>query len=109
MGWTGSGIPKMAPVRMLNKPVNTRVEGKSMQFEWASAIMSGSSVPRSPTAPEISAAGERRIVSKLYRLTAASLASCRRIITPAISGCLSYVSGVEYAEKVKPEPDVAER
>lgn len=55
MGWTGRGTPKTTPVRMLAKPVKTRVEGRLMDDCRARAIMSGRRVPRSPRAPDISA------------------------------------------------------
>ncbi|KAK4131355.1 hypothetical protein BT67DRAFT_343823, partial [Trichocladium antarcticum] len=65
IGWTGSGMPNTTPVAMLNRPEKTSVADRSMEPCSASAIMSGSSVPRSPRAPEISAAGDSRSVRRL--------------------------------------------
>jgi hypothetical protein len=65
MGCTGRGIPNEAPVRMLAAPVNSSVDGKDIEFVTTSAVMSGSSVPRSPKDPESSASGCALIVSIL--------------------------------------------
>lgn len=67
IGCTGSGIPKTTPVTRLNMPEKTRVVESDMDPLTARVIMSGSRVPRSPNAPEISASGERRRVSTLFR------------------------------------------
>ncbi len=45
------------PVRMLAPPVKSKVEGREIEFVRASAVMSGSSVPKSPRDPDISASG----------------------------------------------------
>lgn len=65
MGWTGRGTPKMTPVKILARPVKTRVEGSDMEPCKARAIMSGRRVPRSPRAPEISENGDDLRVSRL--------------------------------------------
>jgi hypothetical protein len=72
MGCTGRGMPKTTPVMMLKRPVKTSVEARSIEPCIARAIMSGSRVPRSPRAPEISAAGDARSVRTLCRLRRAS-------------------------------------
>ncbi|KAL1835268.1 hypothetical protein VTK73DRAFT_5856 [Phialemonium thermophilum] len=69
MGWTGSGMPKTRPVARLDRPVRTRVADSDTEPCSDRAIISGSRVPRSPSAPEISARGERRSVSTLLRWT----------------------------------------
>ncbi len=74
MGCTGRGMPNTAPVTMLKTPENTRVDDRSMEPCSARAIISGSKVPRSPRAPEISAAGDSRSVRRLCRLRRASSA-----------------------------------
>jgi hypothetical protein len=68
MGCTGRGIPKITPVRILNSPENTKVDGRLIEPCNARAIMSGSRVPRSPRAPEISATGDSKSMRRLYRL-----------------------------------------
>lgn len=68
MGCTGSGIPKMAPVRMFHSPEKTRVLERDMEFWTARAIINGRSVPRSPRAPEISANGDLLRVAQLLAL-----------------------------------------
>ncbi len=67
MGCTGRGIPNTTPVAMLKKPEKTSVVEREMEPFTASVIMSGSNVPRSPSAPEISASGELRRVATLLR------------------------------------------
>lgn len=67
MGCTGRGIPNTTPVAMLKNPEKTRVVESAMDPFTASVIMRGSKVPRSPSAPEISASGELRIVATLLR------------------------------------------
>jgi hypothetical protein len=57
MGCTGSGMPKATPVRMFVAPVNRRVEGRDIEFVRTRAVISGRSVPRSPSEPESSARG----------------------------------------------------
>lgn len=68
MGCTGSGTPKMTPVSTLKKPEKTRVESRLMDPWTARAIMSGSRVPRSPSAPEISDSGDSLSVARLWRV-----------------------------------------
>lgn len=58
----------MTPVIILNSPENSRVDGRLIEPCRARAIMSGSRVPRSPRAPEISAAGDSLSMRRLYRL-----------------------------------------
>ena len=58
----------------MKTPENTKVDDKSMEPCSARAIISGSKVPRSPSAPEISAAGDSRSVRRLCRLRRASSA-----------------------------------
>jgi hypothetical protein len=65
-------MPKTTPVMMLKRPVKTSVEARSIEPCIARAIMRGSKVPRSPRAPEISAAGDARSVRTLCRLRRAS-------------------------------------
>jgi len=65
IGCTGSGIPKIAPVAILNRPEKTRVAGRSIEPWMVSAIVSGRRVPKSPRAPEISDVGE---VRRIWRL-----------------------------------------
>lgn len=72
MGCTGRGMPNTMPVTMLKRPEKIRVAGRSIEPCSARAIMSGRSVPRSPRAPEISAAGDCRSARRLYRLRRAS-------------------------------------
>ena len=67
MGWTGRGMPKMAPVKMLKRPEKMRVEDSEIELRSARAIMSGKNEPRSPTAPDISARGVWRRVVTLLR------------------------------------------
>ena len=67
MGCTGSGIPKKTPVTMFHRPENTKVVDKEMELLTAKAIIRGSSVPRSPSEPEISARGDFRKVATLFR------------------------------------------
>ena len=66
MGCTGSGIPKKTPVTMFHNPENTKVADKEMELLMAKAIIRGSSVPRSPNEPEISARGDLRRVATLF-------------------------------------------
>jgi len=65
IGWTGSGMPKIRPVRMLARPVKTRVEGRETDRVRVKASRRGRRVPRSPREPESSASGVLRIVSIL--------------------------------------------
>lgn len=81
IGCTGKGTPKTAPVTRLNTPDVTSIAGKSMEPCRESARVRGMKVPRSPRAPAISAAGERRRVSRLRRLTARRLESAVIAIT----------------------------
>jgi hypothetical protein len=67
IGWTGSGIPNTTPVTTLNRPEKTSVVEREIDPFAARVIISGSNVPRSPSAPETSANGELRIVSTLFR------------------------------------------
>jgi hypothetical protein len=60
IGWTGRGIPKVRPVRMLARPEKTNVEGREMELVSVRAIIRGRRVPRSPKDPESSAKGEER-------------------------------------------------
>jgi hypothetical protein len=57
IGCTGSGIPKDTPVNMLAAPVKSSVDGRDIEFVRTSTVNSGSSVPKSPSEPEISASG----------------------------------------------------
>jgi hypothetical protein len=65
MGCTGKGIPKATPVMILAAPVNSNVDGSDIEFVRTSAVMSGSSVPKSPKEPDSSASGCDLIVSTL--------------------------------------------
>ncbi len=67
IGCTGSGIPNKIPVRMFQRPEKTRVLERSIERLMARAIMMGSKVPRSPSAPEISSNGEFLRVETLLR------------------------------------------
>lgn len=67
IGCTGKGIPNTAPVTMLKTPEKTSVVEREMDPFTASVIMSGSNVPKSPSAPETSASGELRMVATLLR------------------------------------------
>jgi len=68
MGWTGSGMPKPMPVRILAAPVNRRVEGREIEFWIVRAVIKGRRVPRSPREPESSARGWVRRVRRLWRV-----------------------------------------
>ena len=57
IGWTGRGMPKTMPVKMLASPPKTRVLDSEIAFCFVRAIKMGRSVPMSPTEPEISARG----------------------------------------------------
>ena len=59
-------LPKTTPVNMFHKPENTRVVDSDMELLTARAIMSGSSVPRSPREPDISDRGDLRNVETLF-------------------------------------------
>jgi len=50
IGWTGSGRPKNTPVAMFARPAKMRVLASEIERVSVSAIMRGSSVPRSPIA-----------------------------------------------------------
>ena len=65
IGCTGSGIPKARPVSTFAAPVKRRVEGSDIEFVRTRVVMSGSSVPRSPSEPDSSANGWDFIVSML--------------------------------------------
>lgn len=54
IGWTGRGIPKKTPVKILKIPEKTRVLVREMVPLMANAIAIGRNVPRSPREPEIS-------------------------------------------------------
>ena len=54
IGWTGSGIPKNTPVRILKIPEKINVLARETVPLAASAIAMGRNVPRSPSDPEIS-------------------------------------------------------
>jgi hypothetical protein len=54
IGWTGSGIPKHIPVRMLKMPEKTNVLAREIVPFAARAMAMGRNVPRSPRDPEIS-------------------------------------------------------
>lgn len=54
IGWTGSGIPKNRPVRMLKTPEKIRVLDNETVSLIARAMAIGRKVPRSPSEPEIS-------------------------------------------------------
>lgn len=90
MGCTGRGMPKTAPVTMLKSPEKTRVDDRSIEPCRARAIMSGSRVPRSPRAPEISATGDSRSVRRLCRLRRAS---SDRNGAPIFRFVISYLFG----------------
>lgn len=62
----------MTPFMIFHSPENTKVADRDIEPSMAKAIISGSSVPKSPRAPEISEMGEVRNVERL-------LAACRRI------------------------------
>ena len=89
MGCTGSGIPKMAPVRMFHSPEKTRVLERDIEFWTARAIISGRSVPRSPRAPEISANGDLLRVAQLLALKRRK--STRPMVYGAWSKCLVVI------------------
>lgn len=57
IGWTGNGMPKNSPVRMLATPEKTRVLEREMVPFMDRAMAMGRKVPRSPSAPDISAVG----------------------------------------------------
>lgn len=65
MGCTGSGIPNITPVSMFHNPENTSVVDSEIELLTASAIISGSRVPKSPRDPEISAKGRAFSVATL--------------------------------------------
>lgn len=69
MGCTGKGTPKTTPVKMLARPVKTRVEGRDMEPCRARAIIRGRRVPRSPRAPDNSEKGEDLRVLRLCLAT----------------------------------------
>lgn len=54
MGWTGRGIPKKTPVRMLKSPEKISVLERETVLLTARAMAMGRNVPRSPREPEIS-------------------------------------------------------
>lgn len=54
IGWTGSGMPKKTPVKMLNRPENMRVLARDIVPFEARASAMGRKVPRSPREPAIS-------------------------------------------------------
>ena len=58
-------MPNATPVRILARPLKTRVAEMSMLPVRESEIMSGRRVPRSPREPEISARGCARSVLRL--------------------------------------------
>ncbi len=87
MGCTGRGMPNTAPVTTLKRPEKTSVEDRSTEPCRARAIISGSRVPRSPRAPEISATGDSRSVRRLYRLRRASSARTGSPILSCQLGC----------------------
>jgi hypothetical protein len=106
MGCTGKGMPNTTPVMILNRPENTRVAGRSIDPCSARAIMSGSSVPRSPRAPDISAAGLARSVRMLCRLRRPSSARnefriLELIITQNKMWFMSQVSAALVVKKSK--------
>ena len=51
---------------MFHKPENTKVVDNDIELLTARAIMSGSSVPRSPREPDISDRGDLRNVETLF-------------------------------------------
>jgi len=104
MGCTGRGTPNTTPVIILNNPDVTSVEARSMELWRARASVSGRKVPRSPRAPDISAAGVFHNVFRFRRLTA------RRLPRPAmlrnsiqeLTRCFFFPAGVA-AWEVGPE------
>jgi hypothetical protein len=58
-------MPKATPVNIFQSPENTRVVDSDMELLTARAIISGRSVPRSPSDPEISDKGELRSTATL--------------------------------------------
>lgn len=59
-------MPKSKPVEMLARPEKTSVDPKLIEPVNVSAIINGSSVPRSPREPEISASGCDFRVDRLW-------------------------------------------
>lgn len=54
IGWTGSGMPKKSPVRMLHTPEKISVLDNETVLLTARAMAIGRKVPKSPREPEIS-------------------------------------------------------
>lgn len=69
MGCTGKGSPNVIPVKILAAPVNNSVDGSEIEFDRTSAVISGRSVPKSPSDPDSSASGCDLMVSILCLLT----------------------------------------
>jgi hypothetical protein len=65
MGCTGSGSPNATPVKMFAAPVKSKVDGNEIEFVSTNAVISGRSVPKSPSEPESSASGWDLMVSRL--------------------------------------------
>ena len=57
IGCTGNGIPNSRPVRIFESPVKISVDGRCIEWPIVMAMSNGSSVPKSPSEPEISAMG----------------------------------------------------
>ena len=57
MGWTGKGMPKTRPVRMLARPLKTSVLERETARIWVRAMRMGRRVPMSPKEPDISVKG----------------------------------------------------
>jgi hypothetical protein len=63
---TTSGIPKKAPLTMLEIPENSNVDVKEMLPDAARAVITGMRVPKSPNDPAISPKGSLKRVLQLY-------------------------------------------
>lgn len=63
---TTSGIPKKAPLTILEIPENSNVDVKEMFPDTVRAVITGIRVPKSPNDPAISPKGSLKRVLQLY-------------------------------------------